>query len=504
MSGPSISSSEKTNPSFHLLLTSLTQHFSTDSQLFGEDNADEDVSPDTADPEAASQAGADALAAEADEKGNVARQSTRTWAQACDYDAEKLFNKLFHDDIEYLLSMANLWKTRTAPKPIKFGDYSEPGTSSVRVSESGTMRDQKVWTLTECAAVLSGSLQGLRGQFKALSEGDHLVWDKDDKHGMDFVAACANIRAIVFHIPQKSRFEVKSMAGNIIPAIATTNAITAGMVVLHSFKVLREQFEACPNVYMRLRPNARNQIITADKFLNPPNPKCYVCSAKPEVTLRVDTDRLTIKELRDEVLIKAMNMIDPDVLIDGTGTIVLSSEEGETEANNGKTLAAMSIVDGAVLKVDDFHQNYELTVIIVHQKAEYDQSLFEVIADPTQLAPIVTEETKKAQTVRDSTAAGDKENGVDHTVAGGSTAKVQDDEDDDSCVILDDEVEEVPAGGLSPSSSSLTPSPKAAKRKSEEKPVGPTPKKSKLPPIVESVAGSSSAMDDDIICIDDD
>lgn len=474
------------------------------SQLFGEDNADEDVSPDTADPEAASDAGADALAADANDKGNVARQSTRAWAQACNYDPEKLFNKLFHDDIKYLLSMANLWKTRTAPEPVKFGDYSEAAGSSHAAGPATitTTREQRVWTLSECAAVLASSLQGLRDQLKALStEGDHLVWDKDDRHGMDFVAACANIRAHVFHIPQKSRFEVKSMAGNIIPAIATTNAITAGMVVLHSFKVLQARFENCPNVYMRLRPNARGQIITADRALNPPNPKCYVCSAKPEVTLRVDTARLTIKELRDEVLVKAMNMLDPDVLIDGTGTIVLSSEEGETEANNDKTLAVMGIVDGSVLRVDDFHQNYELTVIVVHKKAEYDQSLFEVVADPSQLAP-------------------DKETGGDGEEAAGTSSSssaakvrrvvVEEDDDDDLCVILEDD-ELAEAAATEPAPSAAT-SPKATKRKSEEKPVGPTPKKSKLPAIVEAAASSSSCSsaviinddDDDIICIDDD
>jgi len=38
---------------------------------------------------------------------------------------------------------------------------------------------------------------------------DHLVWDKDDKVAMDFVAACANIRAFIFGIPQKSRFDIK-------------------------------------------------------------------------------------------------------------------------------------------------------------------------------------------------------------------------------------------------------------------------------------------------------
>ena len=43
---------------------------------------------------------------------------------------------------------------------------------------------------------------------------DHLVWDKDDEEAMDFVAACSNIRSKIFGISQKTRFDIKSMAGN--------------------------------------------------------------------------------------------------------------------------------------------------------------------------------------------------------------------------------------------------------------------------------------------------
>lgn len=57
------------------------------------------------------------------------------------------------------------------------------------------------------------------------------------------------------------------MAGNIIPAIATTNAITAGIVALCAMKVLREQFDRCQSVYVRLRVNARNQILVPDKSM---------------------------------------------------------------------------------------------------------------------------------------------------------------------------------------------------------------------------------------------
>lgn len=55
------------------------------------------------------------------------------------------------------------------------------------------------------------------------------------------------------------------MAGNIIPAIATTNAITAGIVVMRVFRVLMDEYDKCQSVYVRLRPNGRNQFIVPEK-----------------------------------------------------------------------------------------------------------------------------------------------------------------------------------------------------------------------------------------------
>lgn len=74
------------------------------SQLFGEEDPDQDVSPDTEDPEAAGNAGKEALENKG-EDGVIKRTSTKQWAQEIGFDQVKLFNKFFNDDIQYLLSM---------------------------------------------------------------------------------------------------------------------------------------------------------------------------------------------------------------------------------------------------------------------------------------------------------------------------------------------------------------------------------------------------------------
>ena len=129
------------------------------------------------------------------------------------------------------------------------------------------------------------------------------------------------------------------MAGNIIPAIATTNAIIAGVVVLQAFRVLQNQLSKCQTVYLRLKPNHRKQILVPEKYLIPPKKNCYICSEKPEVTLLANVNKMTVKELEEAVLKKALNMAAPDVILDSTGMVVISSEEDEIEKCDEKVLS---------------------------------------------------------------------------------------------------------------------------------------------------------------------
>ncbi|XP_072763055.1 SUMO-activating enzyme subunit 2 [Anoplolepis gracilipes] len=374
------------------------------NQLFGEEDPDQDVSPDTADPEATDIAGEGALQTEHNDKGNIDRISTRVWAQSCDYDPEKLFTKLFHDDIKYLLSMDNLWKKRRPPMPLNWRELPDGVAGCSKEINQPGLKDQQRWSISKCGSIFADALKNLSQALKASQEkslDNHLVWDKDDQHAMDFVAACANIRAHIFGIPQKSRFDIKSMAGNIIPAIATTNAIIAGMVVLHAFRVLENNLWACRSVYLRLKMNHRNQLLVPEKAVNPPNPHCYVCAPTPQAVLAVDTSNMTIKELEELVLKNRLNMIAPDVMIDGTGAVVISSEEGETEGNNDKKLEELGIKDGAILKVDDFQQNYSLTVFVVYRQKpgpKDDSPQFLILADKNALKPKDEEEEEKPST----------------------------------------------------------------------------------------------------------
>lgn len=159
-----------------------------------------------------------------------------------------------------------------------------------------------------------------------------------------------------------------------------------------------------------------------------PNPKCIVCSDKPQVVVKIDTNRVTVKQFRDDVLVKSLNMIEPDVITESKGLVLISSEEGETDCNNHKKLSELDVVDGCILKVDDFVQQYELTVIIAHKEVERDGDLFEIIADPDSLKPETKSEEKEV-------VPKEQDNG--EPKAKKPRHEPEEDSDDDLCIVED-------------------------------------------------------------------
>jgi len=233
----------------------------------------------------------------------------------------------------------------------------------------------------------------------------------DDLPALNFVTACANIRMHIFNINCKSRFEVKSMAGNIIPAIATTNAVIAGCIVMEAIKILAGEEDKCKTVYLRRQPNPRKKILVTEA-LEPPNPKCYVCASKPEVHIKLNMETFTVKSFEERILKGALNMVAPDAEIEGKGMILISSEEGESECNNDKNMKEFGLADGSVLSLDDFLQNYTLRAYLwqMDEKPE-DGSDFIVTGDKSQLQPKEIEEEKEE--VKTDTNGANKDEAID-------------------------------------------------------------------------------------------
>ena len=392
------------------------------NQLFGEEDADQDVSPDTEDPEAKtpdSTAGGDANQSDGP---FLQRKSTREWARESNYDPCAIFDKLFNTDIKYLLSMDKLWEKRKAPVPLSWD--STGATSCASVLQTSTF--QQVLSVEENARLFAASLASLKAQLQSEGDGGMLVWDKDDIHAMNFVSTAANIRAHIFDIAQKSGFEVKSMAGNIIPAIATTNAIVAGLIVIQALRIINKEFEKCKSVFVCKAANATKKLLIPCS-LDPPKPDCYVCAEKPEITIKFDTSKLLVSEFRDKILKQKMGMLAPDVeILDGRASILISSDEDDNDENHLKRpLSDFGIRHGSRLRADDFLQNYDIVVNVLHSSDFEAEQLFEVVAKSGNFSA-----KKEVVAAIDSS--------IDQPCTSKST---NDNDDNDDVIIMDEDVE---------------------------------------------------------------
>ena len=84
----------------------------------------------------------------------------------------------------------------------------------------------------------------------------HQEFEKDDDANghVDFINACSNMRALNYSITPVDRFKTKSIAGRIIPALATTTATVAGLVGLEIYKYLvgKNKLESYANTFINL------------------------------------------------------------------------------------------------------------------------------------------------------------------------------------------------------------------------------------------------------------
>ncbi|CAG8119959.1 unnamed protein product [Penicillium nalgiovense] len=213
----------------------------------------------------------------------------------------KVFDKVFGMDIIRLQGMTDMWKEKEPPKLLDIAELQEESDS---IASTVSTQDQRVWTLGENFSVFRDSLNRLAHRLKQLQEkklpdqdSPILTFDKDDVDTLDFVTATANLRAAIFHLELKSKFDVKQMAGNIIPAIATTNAMTAGLCVLQSLKVFQDNLMQAKMVFLE-RSGAR--AINSDS-LKPPNPDCVVCS-RLVAPVEIYPELATLEHLVHDVL----------------------------------------------------------------------------------------------------------------------------------------------------------------------------------------------------------
>ena len=327
---------------------------------------------------------------------------------------EAVFQALFHDDLKRRLEVsADSFKgARALPVPLDLAlalssHYDEHrsgggGGGSGGGSSGGQLRDQRMLTVAESARLFLDALRLLLSSPASRATVGSREFSKDCPEDLDLVTAATNLRAAIFSIPLQSKWDVKSIAGAIIPAIATTNAAVAGLQVLEALKLLRGggggsaaaatvATAAATGRYTWVvrapAGGARASLLLAGP-LPRPNPFCVTCGT-PALVLRVDVGAMSLGGLLRGVL-KAgaaegglgFSMVGCD---NGGGFVFCElnlddEEEEEWGAVQAKWLATPlsglpggGVQNGTILAVSEFAQGApraELSLTVLHRAGE--------------------------------------------------------------------------------------------------------------------------------------
>lgn len=143
------------------------------------------------------------------------------------------------------------------------------------------------------------------------------------------------------------------MAGNIIPAIATTNAIIAGLIVLQALHLLRRTHDKMKNVHLQFKPAVPLSTIN----ISAPAPGCGVCR-DTYVEVRCDPARVTLGAVVDGLLGEGDE--DADGEGEGTGKRDVSVYEDKRvlldpdfDDNAESTLESLGVTRGKFLTIVD-------------------------------------------------------------------------------------------------------------------------------------------------------
>ena len=214
----------------------------------------------------------------------------------------RAFDKVFSEDVERLLRMEDMWRNRRRPIPIRYDEASceeeaAAGAENGAGPSSSTLRDQKVLSLKDTIALFDESLLALARRI-AQRPDEPIAFDKDDVDTLNFVTATSNLRSRIYHIAPQTRFQVKEMAGNIIPAIASTNAIIAGAQVFQLLQALRHAWNDARFVSLNKMNSTR---LMTSFACGKPNVECGVCQ-DDYIRAGLDVESTTLGQLKQAVI----------------------------------------------------------------------------------------------------------------------------------------------------------------------------------------------------------
>lgn len=176
--------------------------------------------------------------------------------------------------------------------------YFEMKDKTDYIDPNGNRNDKVEWNIGWHAQLFFNSIKRIFEHYK--DRFGKIEFDKDDDILLDFVIAASNLRAYNYNINLESGFTIKGIAGNIIPAISSTNGLVAGLEVIEGLKVLSGKFDDLRAVTYSSKSVQR--LITGTNITEDINPKCIVCSEETlQAKLIIDPTKFKLEDLVNKV-----------------------------------------------------------------------------------------------------------------------------------------------------------------------------------------------------------
>jgi ubiquitin-like 1-activating enzyme E1 B len=186
-------------------------------------------------------------------------------------------------------------------------------------------------------------------------------FDKENNDIINFIFSASNLRAQSFGISTNTRFKIKEIAGNIVPAIASTNAIVASMQTIEAIKVLMKRNDLLKNLHY----NKSKEIKSSTAANEERNPDCIVCSKQENhIFLKINLGANSLKFLVEDICIKELSIIQPVICLEKN--IIFDPTEEEQE-NLDLQLDSL-INNNSILTISDENSDKKMKIIIQHQE----------------------------------------------------------------------------------------------------------------------------------------
>ena len=230
--------------------------------------------------------------------------------------------------------------------------------------------------LDEGDAEVQNTLRAFTEAVSLCAARPRVPFEKEDEVAMQFVWSASSLRSYNFFIPLISLFDCKQIAGNIIPAVASTNGIAAGIQVAEAIKFLKGHSLAFMSVWISEMKASNDKLILAGKM--PPSiPGCIVCGGSVmKLELKLDVTQFTLGKVVSRVLRAELSMHSPTIcfgesMLYETGADLDEDSIEMYETLSRKPLQEFGVGTDSVLVCDvrdmqDFSQKYKVELWVKH------------------------------------------------------------------------------------------------------------------------------------------